>query len=160
MKRFLLLFSALAMLALAAMTAGDRQPNALRVIPHDGDPLVLLFSGRPEVKFAGNALTVSSSNPLANESYTFGAIDSFRFEYVAESGVTPPDAVADVTVRRDGMNLVIANLPEGSRVALYTVGGTGIYSATATETLTIDLSSRRAGVYILQINKSAIKIKL
>lgn len=157
MKRIVVFI--IAMLALVPGVMAQAQGNALKVVTRSGDPVLLLFSQKPQVQFSGTSLTVSAENPDFTQTYAIDDVD--RFEFVgATVGIDAPEATQpEITLSRSGSVLTVDNLPEQSSLTLYAIDGRTLLSTRASGQYSISLSDFTPGVYVLRVNKNVIKIK-
>lgn len=144
-----------AFLTVVAAFAGS---NALKIVPAIGEPLVLLFADRPAMSFDGDDLVVSGGGLDAAVHFAISGIRGCDFIDTTGGSVSEADAMADITVRHSDGTLYIANLPADSQIALFALDGAALARLEACGDAEIDTSALKAGVYILQINKNALKL--
>lgn len=136
--------------------AAEVEPDAVRVTPATGDPVVFLFTSNPEVTYTDTGATISTKgqNPV-----TFDFEDIQFIDFVKYGAVD--DVVATtVTLRVTSEALLIDNAKDGDVLAIYSLDGRCVLNTTIPETYSVSRSQLGKGVYIVTINKTAFKIIL
>ena len=153
MKKIFLLLALL--WSMCGLNAAET-PDAVRVTPATGDPIVILFSANPEVTYTSTGATITASG---QDAVTLDFDDIAFIDFVTYGSVSGVEG-AQVSLRVTQDAIVIDNAEAGSQLAVYTLDGRQVVSATIPESYSIERSSLAKGAYIIRINKTSFKILL
>lgn len=138
------------LLPMLAMGADDAEIlNALRLHKASGEEVTILLKERPVVTFVSNDLVVTTQS---NEvSYPSADIMKFTYEAVEYS-----DGLSHL-----GDELQVAHLTPATEVAVYTLDGKCVATATtdAKGAASISLSGQPAAVYVVKTSSVTFKIR-
>ena len=142
------------LLPMLAMGADDAVIlNALRLHKASGEEVTILLKERPVVTFVSNDLVVTTQS---NEvSYPSADIMKFTYEAVEYSGVNGS------LISFLGDELQVAHLAAATEVAVYTLDGKCVATATtdAKGAASISLSGQPAAVYVVKTSSVTFKIR-
>lgn len=141
-------------LAMAALCA-NAETKPLTVIFNDKTYVTFSLADTPDVTFADDKMTVTTSSTTA--SYELWKVDSFTYDRTA-TGINSVNETAENDIAMEGNNIIVGT--ENCKVNVYSLNGTAASVATTTaggKTI-VDLDSLRRGTYIIKINDKAIKI--
>lgn len=146
-------------MVMAGATAWADVANALRITPRSGEPITILFSQQPEIKFNASQLAIDLTD--APVSMDLADIEDIQFVYAQSSDkeITEIDT-ADITVCYNGNNIIFSNLPERCDISVYGLDGRCRTQTKASGTWTLDGSTLGRGIYIIKINNTVIKISI
>ena len=146
----------LTMLGTACGFAAAEEPDAVRVTPVTGEPVVFLFSANPEISYTATGATISSTNqnPVTFNFDNIEFIDFVKYGSVSEIAGTP----MSMRVTQDA--IVIENAGEGSLLSIYTLSGQCVVNTTIPDCYRVERSLLAKGAYIIKINKTTFKILL
>ena len=144
------------LLPMLAMGADDAVIlNALRLHKASGEEVTILLKERPVVTFVSNDLVVTTQS---NEvSYPSADIMKFTYEAVEYSGVNGLAQTGSFL----GDELQVAHLAAATEVAVYTLDGKCVATATtdAKGAASISLSGQPAAVYVVKTSSVTFKIR-
>ena len=148
---------ALLALLLTALPATAQKQNALVVLTKNHTSHIFVLKDKPEVKFQGAELVITSEQATAS----FSVSDILRFTY-EEEDVSKINELSDPESElsyRDGV-LVISQLKKGSSVSVLTLDGKVVSQLNAghTGTYRLSLSSLPAGGYTVKTGTVNFKI--
>lgn len=146
------------LLPMLAMGADDAEIlNALRLHKASGEEVTILLKERPVVTFVSNDLVVTTQS---NEvSYPSADIMKFTYEAVEYSGVNGLAQTGSL-ISFLGDELQVAHLTSATEVAVYTLDGKCVATATtdAKGAASISLSGQPAAVYVVKTSSVTFKI--
>ena len=136
--------------------AAEVEPDAVRVTPTNGDPVVFLFTSNPEVTYTDTGATIATKG---QDPVTFDFDDIQFIDFVKNDAVDDVVAPA-VTLRVTQDALLISNAEAGSVLSIYSLDGRCVLNTTIPESFSVSRSELNKGVYIVTINKTAFNIIL
>lgn len=131
--------------------------RALVVHLQNGHRDVYLLSDKPEVRFPGGAVSVTSNSLSAD--YSFAEFKDFCFEMVDSEGIASVLADGDISI--DYLSKERIKVTGVNRLVLFDLNGVVQQAAniTSDQGTIVDLSDLPAGTYVLNINnQKTIKI--
>ena len=146
------------LLPMLAMGADDAEIlNALRLHKASGEEVTILLKERPVVTFVSNDLVVTTQS---NEvSYPSADIMKFTYEAVEYSGVNGLAQTGSL-ISFLGDELQVAHLTPATEVAVYTLDGKCVATATTAKgAASISLSGQPAAVYVVKTSSVTFKIR-
>lgn len=148
------------LLPMLAMGADDAVIlNALRLHKASGEEVTILLKERPVVTFVSNDLVVTTQS---NEvSYPSADIMKFTYEAVVEYSGVNGLAQTGSLISFLGDELQVAHLTPATEVAVYTLDGKCVATATtdAKGAASISLSGQPAAVYVVKTSSVTFKIR-
>lgn len=156
MKKKLTLMALLLVFATAtwAQTATQR----LVVWQKSGEKVYFDLNEEPETTFEDGLLIIKTAN---GSSVEFHLENIVRYTYEgAHTSIDLMPAERSVSISNEGDAVVLKNLRDGQTVSLYATNGTLLEQRKAIGgvTLTISVSNRPAGVYIVKAGSETIKL--
>lgn len=145
----------LTLLGTAFGLSAAEAPDAVRVTPVTGEPVVFMFSANPEITYTATGATISttSQDPVTFDFEAIEFIDFVKYGSVNEIAGTP------VSMRVTNDAIVIENAGEGSMLSIYTLDGRCVVN-TSPDSYSVERSLLAKGAYIIKINKTTFKILL
>lgn len=147
------------MLLLWLMTVGAMAQTTPRLVvwQKSGEKVHFQLSDLPETTFEDGLLVIRTSKTTVT--YQLENVLRYTYENVATSIDLLPSE-RSIEVSREGDAVTYRNLPEGATVSLYSANGMLIEQQTACDgqPLTISVSQRPSGVYIVKAGKETIKL--
>lgn len=146
-------------MTLFGVLASNAAEKAVVVISADGSQRQELLSDVDKIEIGTEALTLVT---IGGETSTVPYSDLDRIlvgaEYSAIKEITTPSDIAVwPTTTSDRVN--ISGLAPGSPITVFALNGTQVLAVKASESLTsISLAGLPAGIYILTVDKTAVKI--
>lgn len=131
--------------------------SALVVHLQNGQRDVYLLNDKPEVRFPGGTVSVSSNS--LNADYSFAEFEAFSFEMVDSEGISSVLADGDISI--DYLSKERIKVTGANRLVLFDLTGVVQQAAiiTSDQGTIVDLSNLPAGTYVLNINnQKTIKI--
>lgn len=146
----------LTLLGTAFGLSAAEAPDAVRVTPVTGEPIVFMFSANPEITYTATGATISTTNqdPVTFDFEAIEFIDFVKYGSVNEIAGTP------VSMRVTHDAFVIENAGEGSMLSIYTLDGRCVVNTTIPDSYSVERSLLAKGAYIIKINKTTFKILL
>ncbi len=138
-----------------ALVSGAQGYNVLNVHLADGSKVDIKLGTELRITFTDTHLVATGKDATVE----VAKADIKKMEHVfdAEAGIDA--AVADASgFVREGDTLSFTDLPAGSRINVYTVGGAQVRSVAAEGQCSVDLGDLAAGVYIVTVNNMSYKI--
>ena len=116
----------LTLLGTALGLSAAEVPDAVRVTPVTGEPIVFMFSANPEITYTATGATISTTNqdPVTFDFEAIEFIDFVKYGSVNEIAGTP------VSMRVTHDAIVIENAGEGSMLSIYTLDGRCVVNTT------------------------------
>lgn len=150
MKRIILALAAV-FVSLAAMAA---EPTHVSVNLKSGESYRVSFDDQPEIAMTDNGISVSSTGANAV---------IFEFDEVESVNFTNSSAVETVAENTVGINVTpnsidFYNVPDGSTLRLFNLGGQLVYSSPASGSASIVKSDYPRGVYVAVIGNKSFKV--
>ena len=154
MKRHLL--TGLLLLSSLA-TMADEPKSRLVVWAKDGTKTYFFLSENPKTTFKGNNLVITSES--MSLSYSLDQVLRYTYELVP-TGIESISQEKTVRISQRDDALTLENLKPGTTVSLYTVDGKLVMADAAgdSRSVTISLSDRPSGVYIVKANDVTYKM--
>lgn len=154
-KRFLLLF-----LLMGVVSAKAVEAKQIVIQAKDGTEVSYLLRSQPKISFSENEISVSSNE--VQVTYSVPQTAKFYYETIdieLEEGLLDLQT-EKLTYRYDGNAIIFSSLKEGSRISMYAINGTLIYSKdnipNGEYMLSIDNLS--TGAYLFNVNEITCKI--
>ena len=144
----------LTLLGTAFGLSAAEAPDAVRVTPVTGEPVVFMFSANPEITYTATGATISttSQDPVTFDFEAIEFIDFVKYGSVNE--------IAGKSMRVTNDAIVIENAGEGSMLSIYTLDGRCVVNTTIPDSYSVERSLLAKGAYIIKINKTTFKILL
>lgn len=158
MKQLKHFLAALLLIGPALSAWAQTAAPQLVVWQKNGEKVYYLLSDQPETTFEDGLLVISTQSGTT-VNYQLKNVLRYTYENVA-TGVDLLPSERSIEVSRDGDAVTYRNLPEGATVSLYSANGMLIEQQTACDgqPLTISVSQRPSGVYIVKAGKETIKL--
>lgn len=153
MKKFILL---LTLLGSICGFAAAEEPDAVRVKPTTGDPVVFVFSANPEITYTATGATISATG---QDPVTFD-FDDIEFIDFVKYGSVKEVAGTQVSLRVAQDAILIEGAESGSLLSIFTLDGRCVLNTTIPESYSVSRSLLNKGAYIIRINKTTFKILL
>jgi hypothetical protein len=153
------LFSILSLLAFATMAwAQSSSQQRLVVWLKGGDKVYYQIDEVPVTTFQGQQLVIKCNNQAAVY-YQRDNVLRYTFEGLV-NGIDLLPNEHSVSVNRESDAVTFENLPEGTAVQVYNVGGVLLETLNAVERqpLTVSISQRPRGMYIIKAGSQTIKL--
>ena len=149
-------------LALAASVMLPFSANAddvvtFRITGQDGAVKEFVLDDISRLTFGAETFTMVFNNAAANEEFRYDDVLNMQFGFDGITGVQQVADEADITIRYDGVMLIIDGCPEGARLAVYDISGRPVINQSVQESAQISTEQLTAGVYILKINNKTFK---
>lgn len=148
----------LAVLLLSSLTTMADEPKSQLVVwAKDGTKTYFDLAENPKTTFKDNDLVITSESMTI--SYPLDQVLRYTYELLTD-GIENISREKTVLISQHGDTLTLENLKPGTTVSLYTVDGRLILTqkADASRSVTISLSSRSEGVYIVKANDLTCKM--
>lgn len=161
MKKKLLLamaFIVVPLLASAQSILDGGDEARLVVWLRSGEKVVYYLADSPVTKFSGSKLIISTANVTVP--YLRDDVLRYTYEDVVYLGIDLQPGERRVQVEPDGSSVTFRGLQDGQTVSVYAVNGTLLeqLKATGGQPLTVSLSNRPTGVYIVKAATETIKL--
>lgn len=155
-KRLILILTALLSL-LPSMTWAQTGKQHLVVWQKNGEKVRYDLAELPETSFEDGWLIITTSKTTVE--YQLANILRYTYEGVNTAVELLPNE-RSVSVNQEGDAITFQNLKAGTTVSIYTANGTLVEQQTATEglPLTLSVSQRPAGVYLVKAGSQTIKL--
>ncbi len=142
---------------MAFITSWSFAEPQLKVWKKDKSTVLFALSEKPVTTFSNNKLIIKTSN--ATVEYQLADILRYTYEGV-ETGIENIESDNQVVVRQETDKLQLRNLKSGTEVYLYNASGRllDILKSNGTDAVTISLSSRPQGMYIVKCGSETIKL--
>ncbi len=149
------IYTALALLAAVGLGSGAQTFKSVAVNLKDGSKVEINLTDDLSATFDEENLLVTAGDQ--DVAVPRGTIESFTFSDKAFSGIDTPQADGAAPVVSGG-NLVFGNLPEGSRVEVYSISGALVSEVVVSGEYTLGLDTLPAGAVVVKVNGVAYKI--
>lgn len=138
-----------------ALVSGAQGFNVLNVHLADGTVVDIKLGTELRLTFTDTHLVATGTDATVE----MPKADIVKMEHIFDeaAGIDAPVADAAEFVR-EGDTLSFTDLPAGSLINVYTLGGTQVRSIAAEGQCSIDLSGLSAGVYVVTVNNMSYKI--
>lgn len=147
-------------LLLSAMPAAlSAQEKAVVMLAKDGQTYELALADVDRIDFGRSEVSMTGKSG-GSKSMEYAQIDRILIgcDFSGIAGLTAQGDIAVYPSVTTGP-LTIAGAPGGTRIAVYTLGGTKVKEARTSETmLTLDLSDAPSGMMIVQVGTRPVKI--
>ena len=155
-KRLTLILTVL-LSALPLMTWAQTVKQQLVVWQKNGDKVRYNLAELPETSFENGLLIITTSK--TTEKYQLANILRYTYEGVNTAVDLLPNE-RSVSVNKEGDVITFQNLKVGTTVSIYAANGTLVEQQTASEgqPLTLSISQRPAGVYLVKAGSQTIKL--
>ena len=154
-KFFLFLFLCVGIVSANAIAA-----KQLVVQAKDGTKVSYLLKSYPNISFTENEINISSNDVVIT--YSVSQTAKFYYETVEidqETGLT--DIQTEETIyRQEGNAIIFSSLKEGSRISMYAINGSLIYSKDNIPSgeYMFSLDNLSTGAYLINVNEITCKI--
>ena len=155
-KRLTLILTVL-LFVLPSMTWAQTIKQQLVVWQKNGDKVRYDLAELPETSFENGLLIITTSK--TTEKYQLANILRYTYEGVNTAVELLPNE-RSVSVNQEGDVITFQNLKAGTAVSIYAANGTLVEKQTASEgqPLTLSISQRPAGVYLVKAGSQTIKL--
>lgn len=155
-KRLILILTAL-LSVLPSMTWAQTVEQQLVVWQKNGDKVCYDLAELPETSFENGLLIITTSK--TTEKYQLANILRYTYEGVNTAVDLLPN-VRSVSVNKEGDVITFRNLKAGTTVSICAANGTLVEQQTASkgQPLTLSISQRPAGVYLVKAGSQTIKL--
>ena len=139
------------------MAMADEPKSRLVVWAKDGTKTYFDLAENPKTTFKDNDLVITSESMTVN--YPLEQVLRYTYELVS-TGIESISLEKTVRISQRGDALTLENLKPGTAVSLYTVDGKLVmaHAAGDSRSVTISLSDRPSGVYIVKANDVTCKM--
>ena len=146
------------LLMFAMATWAQNTTPRLVVWQKSGEKTYFELNEMPETTFEDGLLVIRSSK--ASASFQLENILRYTYEGVSPSAIDLLPSERAVIIAKDGDGVTFRNLPDGTSVSVYSANGVLVEqrTATASQSLTISIAKRPAGVYVVKAGKETIKL--
>lgn len=162
MKKYLMM--AFAVLGLATTAMADDAPS-VSVITAAGDTVQTATLATVEkVEFEGDSLLFIATSEEASDTikYAIKDVDKLLISAPTTTGIqslTAAGASSNVTIKANGSEVSVSGLQAGTLVAVYDMNGRMAARVKAQgESVSLDATSLKSGVYVVRAGNKAVKI--
>ncbi len=160
MKKELLLLITFVLSLFPSSLWAQEDPSQQRLVVwlKSGEKVTNQLDKMPRTTFVGTQLNIAT-NSGASVSYPLSAVLRYTYEGIID-GVEGTPVCQNVRISPEGNTVTFENLPEGSEVQLYNVAGVLLeqHTAVGQQPLTLSVSRKPAGVYIVRTAQQTIKL--
>jgi hypothetical protein len=144
-------------LLLVIMAMAEATAQTLVVTKTNGQTVEYDLDEKPVTTFEGTNLVITTSG--AKITYALSEVRNYTYKDVV-SGVEVIKQSSAVSVKQQGDNLSLSNLPEGTTVKVYAVNGTllSTHVADGHKPICISVAAQPVGMYIVKVGDQSIKI--
>lgn len=123
-----------------------------------GEKVYFDLNDMPETTFENGMLVIRTNN--ASVQYHLENILRYTFEGTGNTGINLLPSERSISISKDGDEVTMRNLSEGTTVTIYAVNGTLLEQRTVSDhsPLTLSVAQRPAGVYIVKAGSETIKL--
>lgn len=144
------------MMALLMAATAIAAPKYVRVTPKTGDAVMFGFDKQPEISMLADGIKISATGETPV---------SFKFDEVDAVGFPETTQVAELEAKSIVVNayadrVTFANIPEGSGLRLFNLGGQLVKAYPDAPEITLYKADFAQGVYIAVIGNTSFKIIL
>ena len=142
---------------MAFITSWSFAEPQLKVWKKDKSTVLFALAEKPVTTFSDNKLVIKTSN--ATVEYPLADILRYTYEGV-ETGIETIESENSVLVKQEDNKLSLDNLTAGTEVRLYNASGRllDILKSNGTDAVTISITSRPQGMYIVKCGSETIKL--
>lgn len=149
----------LAALAAATARAQGETTDALVIQMTTGETATFVLDERPKITFTPGNLVITSATYTTE--YPLADLQHYTFKQVLASNIAQPETGGQPTIEQADGQIILGNLPSGTTVTVYSIGGMAISTLTATDDgrATISSAALAPGVYIIKYGDKSLKIR-
>lgn len=146
----------LAMLCAPLVQAQQGVTPRLVVLQKSGQTVRYELAEQPVTTFENGLLVIKTSNAIVE--YQLADILRYTYEGVGTNAIDNAEAEGEgILFKQEGQTFTVANLPVGMPLCLYDTTGELLEQKSGTGLISVSLSSRPSGVYIIKAGKHTLK---